>query len=343
MARPLRVAVPGAWYQVVARGIERRSIFRSEAYYQKFEVLLASLVERFGARVHTYALMPNHYHLQIATPRLNLSEAIRWLNISYAIWFNRKTRRTGTLLEGRFKAVVHEPGETGWTIHEYIHLNPVRVKRFGPSRSDHQGPSSTQIEAMVNELKGFNWSSYRAYAGYAPVPKWLSTEEILALVPGRTSGVKREQYRARFTEMIGTGDLGIAWKEKLTGGLILGGNDFVTKVRKMLKGDRTEQKSLRTLERPPVDWASIVAAIEKVWDEPWEDISQRHGDSACALAMLLARRYGGMSLRETGDAAGGLRYPAVSDAVRRISVRLETDRALGKAFKKLGKILKLQM
>ena len=26
-------------------------------------------------RLHTYVLMPNHYHLQMATPRLNLSEA----------------------------------------------------------------------------------------------------------------------------------------------------------------------------------------------------------------------------------------------------------------------------
>ena len=69
------------------------------------------LPERFGVRLHTYVLMPNHYHVQIETPRLNLSEAIRWLNISYAAWFNRKTRRNGPLFQGRFKAVVHDPNE----------------------------------------------------------------------------------------------------------------------------------------------------------------------------------------------------------------------------------------
>jgi putative transposase len=341
MARSLRVIVPGAWYHVIARGIERRAIFRAGAYYRKFEVLLADLVQRFGARLHTYALMPNHYHLQIETPRLNLSEAIRWLNISYAIWFNRKTKRKGPLLEGRFKAVIHDPGAAGWTIHEYIHLNPVRVKRFGTSRSDHEGPGPEQIAAMASELREFRWSSYRAYAGYTPAPKWLSTETILSWTPGRTLGAKREQYRARFTEMIGARDLGIAWKEKLAGDLILGSVDFVTKVRKMLKGERSEQKSLRTLEMPPVDWAKIVAAIEKLWNEPWKNISQRHGDPGRGFAMLIARRYGGMSLRETGQAMGGLRYPAVSDAVRRISARLATDRALEKKFKKVLKILKL--
>ena len=341
MARPLRVTVPGAWYHVIARGIERRAIFRDEVYYEKFEELLAALEERFGVRLHTYVLMPNHYHLQIETPRLNLSEAIRWLNISYAVWFNRKTKRNGPLLQGRFKGVVHDPSEVGWTIHEYIHLNPVRVKRFGASRSDQEGPGPEQIAEMVEELKEFNWSSYRAYAGYAPVPKWLATEAILKLVRARTLRAKQNQYRERFREKIGAGDLGTSWKEKLAGDLILGGKDFVEKVRKMLKGNRIEQKPLRALEKAPVDWVRIIAAIERVWDEPWEEVSQRHGDPGRELAMLIARRYGGMSLGEIGKAVGGLQYPAVSDAVRRTSARLKTDRALEKRYKHLCKILKL--
>jgi hypothetical protein len=68
---------------------------------------------------------------------------------------------------------------------------------------------------------------------------------------------------------------------------------------------------------------------------------ERHGDPGRELAMLIARRYGSMSLREIGEAVGGLQYPAVSDAVRRTSARLKTDRALGKRFKGLRKILKL--
>ena len=74
MARALRVLVPGAWYHVVNRGIERRRIFYGEAYYQRFEGLLERLVQQFGVRIHSYVLMPNHYHLQLETPRENLSE-----------------------------------------------------------------------------------------------------------------------------------------------------------------------------------------------------------------------------------------------------------------------------
>ena len=137
------------------------------------------------------------------------------------------------------------------------------------------------------------------------------------------------------------GDLGIGWKEKLAGDLILGGKDFVAKVRGMLKGDRTEQKSLRALEKPPIDWERIIAVITGAfWDIRGRRMDEHFGDPGRELAMLIARRYGGMSLREIGEAVGGLQYPAVSDAVRRTSARLETDRALEKRFKRLCKILK---
>ena len=62
---------------MINRGIEPRLIFYGEAYYQKFEELLGLMVRQFGVRIHSYVLKPNHYHLQLATPRENLSAAIR--------------------------------------------------------------------------------------------------------------------------------------------------------------------------------------------------------------------------------------------------------------------------
>ena len=138
MARALRVLVPGAWYHVVNRGVERRLIFYGQAYYQKFEQLLGLMVQQFGVRIHSYVLMPNHYHLQLASPRENLSEAIRWLNVSYAVWLNRKRGRVGPLFQGRFKAMLHDPAESGFKIQEYI------------------------------QLKDYRWSSFCAYAGLVP-------------------------------------------------------------------------------------------------------------------------------------------------------------------------------
>jgi putative transposase len=342
MARALRVLVPGAWYHVVNRGIERRLIFYGEAYYQKFEELLGLLVQQFGVRIHSYVLMPNHYHLQLETPRGNLSEAIRWLNVSYAVWLNRKRGRVGPLFQGRFKAMLHDPDESGFKVHTYIHLNPVRVKRFGSSRSDgSEEPSAQQSEGMLKELKEYRWSSFCVYAGLAARPRWLHIEEALGELPGRTLRAKQVRYREHFAEMIGAGDFGTGWKETLATELVLGSEDFVKRVRRLIKGDRTEQKPLRQLESVPIGWQVITQAVARVWREPWERASRRHGDPAREVAMLIGRRYAGMSLRQIGEAIGDLSYPAVSDAVRRTTARLEKDRPLQKRLKQVLHYLNL--
>ena len=105
-------------------------IFRSTRCYEKFIELLSSLPERFGVRLHGYALMGNHYHLQLESREANLSKALHWLNVSYSVWFNRKYSRVGPLFQRRFKAILHEPTEA-LKINRYIHLNPVRIAPLG--------------------------------------------------------------------------------------------------------------------------------------------------------------------------------------------------------------------
>ena len=104
MARPLRIEVPGGRYHVTARGNERQRIFRDDADHFHFLELLSQCGERFGAKVHAYVLMDNHYHLLVETPEANLSRAMHWLNAGYCVWFNARHRRHGPLLQGRFGA-----------------------------------------------------------------------------------------------------------------------------------------------------------------------------------------------------------------------------------------------
>ena len=115
MARATRVEFPGAWYHVLNRGTERRAIFRSTRCREKFIELLSSLPERFGVRLHGYALMGNHYHLQLESREANLSKALHWLNVSYSVWFNRKYSRVGPLFQGRER--VAEGGSRLYKIH----------------------------------------------------------------------------------------------------------------------------------------------------------------------------------------------------------------------------------
>ena len=111
MARPLRVEFAGAVYHVMARGHERRDIFRDDKDRGRFLETLAEVVPQFGLRLHAYCVMPNHYHLVLGTPRANLSRAMGWLQTTYTARFNARPRRSEHLFQGRFKAQLVEADE----------------------------------------------------------------------------------------------------------------------------------------------------------------------------------------------------------------------------------------
>jgi hypothetical protein len=127
----LRIAVENGWYHVLNRGIDGRQLFPDEYANEHFPELLKSMPERFGLRIHAFVLMGNRYHLQIETLKPELSRAIQWLNLSFSSWYNRLHRRRGPLFQGRFKAVLHDPEESGLIISRYIHLIQLRIKRLG--------------------------------------------------------------------------------------------------------------------------------------------------------------------------------------------------------------------
>jgi hypothetical protein len=103
MARATRVDFPGAWYHVLNRGTERGSIFYSNRCYERFIELLSILPQRFGVALHGYALMSNHYHLQLES-----DPGLLWgrlttgapTSLSPAIAGNCGCRRLGDRLEG---------------------------------------------------------------------------------------------------------------------------------------------------------------------------------------------------------------------------------------------------
>jgi putative transposase len=342
MARPTRLDIAGGWYHVVNRGIERRVIFRGTAGYGHFIELLAKLPERFGLRVHGYVLMPNHYHLQVETPRANLSRAMQWLNVSYSLWYNRKHQRAGPLFQGRFKAMLHDRSSHGFTINKYIHLNPVRVGRLG----GHEGRDQLQQEpdaelraARVEALRAYRWSSYPYYSGKQKTPGWMTTVSILELVNQRDKKTSAMIYRRELEAAAAVGSWETDWKKELKATLLLGSEKFVDRMERLLKGDRREQTGLRKSARGTLGWPEITAAVSKLWREDWERLKSGHGNGALAAALYLGRNYSDKTLRELGELAGGMQYPAVTMAVRRFGRRLETDGVLAKKIEHLRKML----
>jgi len=127
LARPLRIEYPGAFYHVMHRGNGGSDIFKSIRDREKLFEYFGKAVERYNLKIHTYCLMTNHYHLLIETPQPNLSQALRWINGSYAMYFNRKRGRSGHLFQGRFKAILVDADEYLKHLSRYIHLNPIRA------------------------------------------------------------------------------------------------------------------------------------------------------------------------------------------------------------------------
>jgi REP element-mobilizing transposase RayT len=111
MSRPLRIQFPEAVYHVMNRGARRQSIFIDDTDYQAFFEIFSEANRLWGIEVFAYALMGNHYHLCLRTPKGNLSRVMRHVDGIYTQRFNRRHGRDGTLFRGRYKAILIEADE----------------------------------------------------------------------------------------------------------------------------------------------------------------------------------------------------------------------------------------
>ena len=127
VTRPPRIEVAQGVYHVVARGNERRLVFRDDVDRERFLEILCRVAERYDWRVLCYCLMGNHYHLLVVTVGPNLARGMRQLNGVYAQWFNRRHGRVGHLFQGRYKAVLVQGDEHLHRAVRYIVRNPVRA------------------------------------------------------------------------------------------------------------------------------------------------------------------------------------------------------------------------
>jgi putative transposase len=116
--------------------------------------------------IHTFCLMPNHYHLLISPKIENgVSKFMKKLNMGYAKYFNQKYERKGALFEGRYKSIIVTDEAHFVHLPYYIHLNPLDLKfpewRNGMIKN-HKG--------ALEFLENYRWSSYLDYIGKKNFP-----------------------------------------------------------------------------------------------------------------------------------------------------------------------------
>lgn len=183
MARPLRLQYPGAVYHLTARGNARQGIFRDDTDRGTFLATLSHVIARYRWRCHACCLMDKHYHLLVETPRPNLSLGMRQLNGVYTQACNKRHRRVGHPFQGRYTAILVEKEPHLLELCRYVVLNPTRAK-------------------ACRVAGDWRWSSYRATAGLAPVPEFLTVTWVLGHF-GHRRRLAQARYRAFVRDGLG--------------------------------------------------------------------------------------------------------------------------------------------
>jgi len=126
MARKPRINEPG-FYHIVNRGVNNSDIFIEKEDYYKFLELLLKVKYDYNITIHSFIILPNHYHVLIQTHKNNLSEAMRLLNSAYAAWYNFKSGRVGHLWKGRFDSYMLFDEKHFWNVVKYIERNALAL------------------------------------------------------------------------------------------------------------------------------------------------------------------------------------------------------------------------
>jgi putative transposase len=300
MARPLRIQYPGACYHVTARGNERRAIFRSRRDREQFLSYLQSAHDRYGAVIHGYCLMDNHYHLLLETPWGNLSQILHHINGAYTTYVNTKWRRSGHLFQGRYKAIVVEKDPYLLELSRYMHLNPVRA-------------------GLVKHPSAYRWSSYPSYIGAQRSPEWLTTEFILSSL-GQEASSLHEHYRAFVEE--GTESKMRKPLAEVFASTFLGSSEFIETLRQKAMAstilDTRNVPVLRQLvERPSVEHIEQTIA----------SLVGRNHPLFRKWCIYLSHRCSGLPLNEIGSSYG-ISGAAVSQSRSGFEQVIATDKKL---------------
>ena len=300
MARPVRIEFEGALYHVASRGNERRPIFLDDYDCQRRLDWLGRTVEIHGWRVHAYALMPNHDHFFIETPRPDLGAGMQFLNGCYTSYFNARHKRVGHLFQGRYKAVLVETERHFGEVSRYLHLNPVRA-------------------GLAEQPADYPWTSYVAYMNPHARAPWLDCARVLGEFG--VGDVAREAYRQFMTEGVNRPP-GSPWARSWRG-LVLGSPAFVAKIRDRFAGasDSPEQPDLRAFRpRPSLDQIADCTARHYGEDRALWAVGRRSNNVARDIVAYLARKRYGYRAAEIAAFLGYRRSSAIAHTIARAQV-----------------------
>jgi len=176
--------VIGEFYHLYNRGNSRQVIFHDTEDYLRFITLMytCNSVNNFRTflisktkdqnpyafdkggdivSVGAYVLMSNHFHILI-TENVNggISKFMQKLSTAYAMYYNKKYKRTGGIFEGKFKSKYLDTDKYLKYMFSYIHLNPVKL-----IDKDWKENGLKNKDKSIKFLSSYKFSSYLDHIG----------------------------------------------------------------------------------------------------------------------------------------------------------------------------------
>ena len=316
MARPLRLSFENACYHITSRGNRKENIFYTDKDKSVFLEKLNETFNKYSIVCYAYCLIDNHYHLFIKTPRVNISQAMHYLNTSYTNWFKAEHEIIGPILQGRYKSILIDESSYGIVLSAYIHLNPIRAR-------------------IIEDLREYKWSSYLnyVYENKRSVDS-LNTEFILNQFSEDLKEARR-LYKKYIRENKSIKD---PLKDSFKG-IVLGSKEYIGDVLKKIGrvGKKREVPETRKINTKTSD--EVIKAIERNYKISKKDIiEKKKGNIYRKLSMYLVKKHTDLKLGQIGDIYN-MDYTAVSQSCSRFEREMSGNKRLNKMLKEVEGVL----
>ncbi len=311
MARPLRISYENAIYHITSRGHRKEKIFYDGADRRTFLRKLNETFQKYDITCYAYCLMDNHYHLFIKTTKPNISQALHYLNTSYANWFRTCYSLTGSVFQGRFNSILIDADNYALILSAYIHLNPMRA-------------------GIVNRLEDYPWSSYLDYINIRK-SSLDNLDKSLVLnyfsPDYNSSAIEYQKYISH------NHSLADPLKQSYCN-IALGKDDFIKKIEAIIEDQKVSREiPLTRLKNTysPEEIIKKVCLVNQI--EKDKLLSKGRGNVYRNLTLYLIKTLTPLKLAEIGEMFA-MDYSAVSQAVKRFEQKCNKDKEIDKMREK---------
>jgi len=320
MPRKGRLHIPGGYYHVIGRGLERRFVFSEVEDKEEFLSRLGENLSASGTQCLAWALMSNHYHLLLQVGHLPLSKLMAPVLGGFAGSYNRRHDRSGYVFQNRYQSILVDADSYLLELIRYIHLNPLQAR----------------IVENLRELANYRWTGHAGLFGNH-VRAWHEADVVLSLF-GKSRSQALTQYRQFMSATCPSGH-----KLNLSGGGVIrsaGGWEALSRARKehrscigderILGGSEFVQKALAednlmldqraTLLRSGWNLDRLINAVCVAYGIEEYSLAQKTRSKRSSIAKSLVCYWGseilGLSVLEIGRSLG-MSGPAASYRARK--------------------------